>query len=212
LQGLSHRRLTAVPACAAFIRSARRRPVESAGFHRCLCNRRAVLIRGYRRSSRNGAGPDMPLLFVQACGTAAVRRRIQVRVSEDCRNEEKDMSTLIDRLATHWRDAANLILGLWLAISPWALSYAMEAIPTCNALIVGVIIAVAAAAALVAFHKWEEWVNVVLAVWLIASPFALEFASHTTVLWNHIIVGVLVGILALWTALTTPEEGITAGS
>ena len=68
------------------------------------------------------------------------------------------------------------------------------------------------AAALVAFHKWEEWVNVVLAVWLIASPFALEFASHTTVLWNHIIVGVLVGILALWTALTTPEEGITAGS
>jgi len=122
------------------------------------------------------------------------------------------MPTLTDRLATHWRDAANLILGLWLAISPWALSYAMEAIPTWNALIVGVIIAVAAAAALFAFHKWEEWVNVALAVWLIVSPFVLEFASHTTVLWNCIIVGVLVGILALWTELTTPEAGITAGS
>ena len=66
------------------------------------------------------------------------------------------MMSLSDRLATHWRDAANLIIGLWLAISPWALSYAMHAVPTWNALIVGVIIAVAAAGALVAFHKWEE--------------------------------------------------------
>jgi ABC-type uncharacterized transport system permease subunit len=122
------------------------------------------------------------------------------------------MPSFNDRLVTHWRDAANLILGLWLAISPWALSYAMEAVPTWNALIVGVIIAVAAAGALVAFHKWEEWINVALAAWLIVSPFALDYAVHTTVMWNHIIVGVLVGILAFWTVLTTPEEGITAGS
>ena len=122
------------------------------------------------------------------------------------------MTTLNDRLTAHWRDAANLMLGLWLAISPWALSYAMEAVPTWNACIVGVIVAVAAAAALVAFHKWEEWVNVALAAWLIVSPFTMEFASHATVLWNQIIVGVLVGILAFWTVMTTPEEGVTAGS
>jgi ABC-type uncharacterized transport system permease subunit len=122
------------------------------------------------------------------------------------------MPTLNDRLTTHWRDVANLILGLWLVISPWALSYMMETVPTWNAIIVGVVIAVAAIAALVAFHKWEEWVNVVLAVWLIVSPFALDYASHVTVLWNQIVVGVLVGILALWTALTTPEPGVTAGS
>jgi SPW repeat-containing protein len=121
------------------------------------------------------------------------------------------MSTLSDRLTTHWRDVANLVLGLWLLISPWALSYATETIPTGNAFIVGVIIAVAAAAALVAFHKWEEWANVVLAAWLIVSPFALDYASHATILWNQLVVGVLVGILALWTALTTPEPGITAG-
>jgi ABC-type uncharacterized transport system permease subunit len=122
------------------------------------------------------------------------------------------MPTLNDRLTTQWRDVANLILGLWLVISPWALSYMMETIPTWNAIIVGVVIAVAAIGALVAFHKWEEWVNVVLAVWLIVSPFALDYASHTTVLWNQIVVGVLVGILALWAALTTPETGVTAGS
>lgn len=121
------------------------------------------------------------------------------------------MPALSDRLTTHWRDVASLILGLWLVISPWALSFTTETIPTGNALIVGVVIAVAAAAALIAFHTWEEWVNVVLAVWLIVSPFALGYASHVTVLWNQLIVGALVGILALWTALTTPETGVTAG-
>ena len=138
----------------------------------------------------------MPLL-VQACGTAAVRRRIQVRFSEDCRNEEKDMPTLIDRFATHWRDAANLdsrpVAGD-LAVGPVLHD---GGYPDLERLDRGVIIAVAAAAALFAFHKWEEWVNVALAVWLIVSPFALEFASHTTVLWDCIIVGVLVGILPL---------------
>jgi hypothetical protein len=121
------------------------------------------------------------------------------------------MPALGDRFTTHWRDVVNLILGLWLVISPWALAYMMETIPMWNAIIVGVIIAVAAIAALVAFHKWEEWANVALAVWLIVSPFALGYASHTTVLWNQLIVGALVGILALWTALTTPESGVSAG-
>jgi hypothetical protein len=122
------------------------------------------------------------------------------------------MPTLSARLTAHWRDVANLILGLWLVISPWALSYMMETVPTWNAIVVGVIIAVAAIAALVAFHTWEEWVNVGLAIWLIVSPFALDYASHTIVLWNQLIVGALVGILALWAALTTPQTGVPAGS
>ena len=121
------------------------------------------------------------------------------------------MPTLNDRLTAHWRDVANLILGLWLVTSPWVLSYTMEAVPTWNAVIVGVVIAVAATAALVAFHTWEEWVNVALAVWLILSPLALGYASHATAFWNQLIVGAIVGLLALWTALTTPETGITAG-
>ena len=122
------------------------------------------------------------------------------------------MMTFDNRSATQYRDAANLILGLWLAISPWALSYMTEATPALNAYIVGVIIAVAAAAALISFHKWEEWVNVALAAWLIVSPFVLDFASHANALWNQIIVGLLVGALALWTAITTPGEGLTTGS
>lgn len=121
------------------------------------------------------------------------------------------MSTATDKMTHQWRDVANLVLGLWLLISPWVLSYASEPmVAAWNAHIVGIIVAVAAIAALVAFHKWEEWVNVVLGVWLIVSPFLLGYAMLTSALWNQIVVGVLIGILALWTAVSSEETGVTA--
>ena len=122
------------------------------------------------------------------------------------------MAAFEEKLTHHWRDVANLILGIWLAISPWALSYMADATPAWNAYIVGIVIAVAAAAAIMAFHQWEEWTNVALAIWLIVSPFLLGYAAHATALWNQIVVGVLVGGLALWTAVTTPEGGVPAKS
>ena len=113
------------------------------------------------------------------------------------------MTTLSEKLTTQWKDATNLALGIWLAVSPWALSYAGQATPAWNAHVVGVIIAVAALAALVAFQKWEEWVNAALAVWLIASPYILGFSALTYALWNQLVVGVLVGALAIWAGVAS---------
>jgi len=107
------------------------------------------------------------------------------------------MSSINDKLTARWKDAANGVLGLWLAASPWILSYAAEAVPAWNAHVVGVIIAIAAIAALIAFQKWEEWVNTALAAWLVVSPFLLGFNNLTSATANQIVVAVLVGGLAL---------------
>jgi hypothetical protein len=112
------------------------------------------------------------------------------------------MSTINDKLAAQWKDGGNLVLGLWLAVSPWVLSYAHEAIPAWNAHIVGIVIAVAALAALVAFQKWEEWANAALGAWLIVSPLIMGFSALAVPLWNQLIVGALVLGLAAWSALT----------
>ena len=120
------------------------------------------------------------------------------------------MATFIDKIAHQWRDAANLVLGIWLALSPAALSYMAETVPAANATLVGIVIAVAAAAALISFHKWEEWINVALGAWLVVSPFLLDYAAHMAPTWNQIVVGVLVGGLALWTVTSAPEGGVTA--
>ena len=117
------------------------------------------------------------------------------------------MDTMYGKLTTHWKDVCNLILGVWLAVSPWVLPLAAESTPAWNAHIVGVVVAVAAIATLIAFHKWEEWVNAALGAWLIVSPYLLGFATLRDALWNQIIVGVLIGGLAIWAAVTTAESG-----
>jgi hypothetical protein len=106
-------------------------------------------------------------------------------------------------LSRQWQDAVNVVLGLWLIVSPWVLGYAMQTTPAWNAYVLGVIIAVAAIAALVAFHAWEEWVNVVLGIWLVVSPWILGFTTLTAALWNQVVVGIVVGALALWSTMTT---------
>ncbi|MBI4185391.1 MAG: SPW repeat protein [Proteobacteria bacterium] len=99
-------------------------------------------------------------------------------------------------LSRRWQDGLNLLLGIWLILSPWVLAYATVQYAAWNAYAVGVVIAVAAVAALVAFHEWEEWVNLLFGVWLIVSPWLLKFDTVTAALWNQIAVGLVVGILA----------------
>ena len=42
----------------------------------------------------------------------------------------------------------------------------------------------------------SSWINIVLSIWVIVSPFVL--ASHSSkAIWNNVVVGVVVGILAL---------------
>ncbi len=120
------------------------------------------------------------------------------------------MKKFMDKLAAQWTDVANLILGIWLAVSPMVLSYMADTTPAANASIVGIIIIVSAGAALISFHEWEEWVNVALAAWLIASPWLLDYAAHTTALWNQIITGVSVCALALGSALAAHKGGVAA--
>lgn len=112
------------------------------------------------------------------------------------------MSQFWEKIARQWKDVANLVLGIWLVLSPWILAYAAEPTAAWNAYVLGVIIAVAAVAALIAFHEWEEWVNAVFGAWLIVSPWVLGFSALTAAVGNQVVVGVLVGALAIWSVFT----------
>lgn len=115
------------------------------------------------------------------------------------------MTKIQDKLATFWRDATNLVLGVWLIVSPFALEYTAQTTPAWNAYAVGVIIAVLSAAALWQFQKWEEWLSAVLGAWLIISPWILGFSVGHVATWNQVIVGIVVGILAFWSGVTEPN-------
>ncbi len=118
------------------------------------------------------------------------------------------MMNIGKKLTAQWKDTVNLVLGLWLLASPWALGFVTEQAPTRNAWVVGVVIAVAALAALVAFNKWEEWVEAALGAWLIISPYLLGFTPQMNATLNQAIVGIIVAGLAVWSVMVTPD---TAG-
>lgn len=108
------------------------------------------------------------------------------------------------RLTAQWKDAINLVLGLWLIASPWAFGFVTDQAPTWNAWAVGVVIAVAALAALIAFNQWEEWAEAVLGAWLIVSPYLLGFDAMMSATLNQAVVGIIVAGLAIWSAMVTP--------
>ena len=96
------------------------------------------------------------------------------------------------------QDWINLILAVCLFVSPWALGFAGEQNPAWNAWIVSAALAIFAAAAISAFAEWEEWVNLILGVWLVAAPWALGFAANVNAMWTHVIVGVLTAAISAW--------------
>lgn len=97
-------------------------------------------------------------------------------------------------------DWLNLVLAVLLLVSPWALSYPSDA-AIANALISGVLIGALAVAALTAFARWEEWINVVAGLWVLISPFVLGFVGSAAAMWTSVIIGAAVALLAaveLW--------------
>jgi hypothetical protein len=100
-------------------------------------------------------------------------------------------------LPRQWEDWANLVLGIWLCVSPWVLQFAGDQIAMQNALLVGFLLIVTEAATLVSLHVWEEWISVVLGAWLVVSPWVLGITAAVAMA-NFVIVGLVVLVLALY--------------
>jgi hypothetical protein len=47
---------------------------------------------------------------------------------------------------------------------------------------------------------WHDWLNALLALWVILSPFILGFNQNKTALWNNIAVGVVALLITLASA------------
>ncbi|SFP35517.1 SPW repeat-containing protein [Mesorhizobium sp. NFR06] len=96
------------------------------------------------------------------------------------------------------QDWITLVLAICLFISPWVIGYTAAMVPAWNAWIVGVALGIMALATLSVFAEWEEWVNLVLGLWLIVSPWLLKFAADTNVMATHVVLGVLVVAASAW--------------
>lgn len=105
----------------------------------------------------------------------------------------------------HWQDLANLAIGIWLFVCTWVFGWQAEVPIAANFIAVGGLLVAVALGAAVAPREWEEWVEVALALWLMASPWALGFAANRNATLNAVAAGVAIAILSLWVLLTDPD-------
>lgn len=109
------------------------------------------------------------------------------------------------RQMKHWQDPVNALLGAWLILSPWALGVQADPLAMWNFVAVGVLLLATAVGAIFVPKAWEEWFEVALGAWLIASPWMLGFAAVEPAMQNAVISGLAVVVMALW-VLATDEN------
>jgi hypothetical protein len=53
--------------------------------------------------------------------------------------------------------------------------------------------------------KWASWVNVLLGLWLMASPWALGYGYSAAVI-HDVVLGIAIGAVALWSVSVPPTQ------
>ncbi len=100
------------------------------------------------------------------------------------------------------QDWINLICGVLLFISPWALRFSGDVMAARTAWVGGVIIFLMGVAALAQFAEWEEWVALVVGALVVISPWVLRFATIHAAMWTCVVLGILVALSSIseiWT-------------
>jgi SPW repeat len=106
-----------------------------------------------------------------------------------------------------WEDWLGMLLGVLIVLSPWFPTQASPEIAgdrsyvILNTFTVGVIILSLGQLEYLALQRWEEVAEIVLGLWLIASPYMFGYSGDGLLVFWHSSLGGLVVLLAalqLW--------------
>jgi uncharacterized membrane protein HdeD (DUF308 family) len=95
------------------------------------------------------------------------------------------------------QDWINLICGVLLFVSPWALGFSGDLMAARTAWVGGVIISIIGVAALMQFAEWEEWVALIVGALVFIAPWVLGFAAIHAVMWTCVVLGVIVAVSSI---------------
>lgn len=116
------------------------------------------------------------------------------------------MFTNIRDYAAHARTAStiNILLGIWLIASPWIFDYGGRP-AVLSSVMAGALIAIVATSRLASLRSTAglSGVNLLLAVWTIASPWLCEYTANVAAVLDNVILGVVVAALALFSGSAT---------
>lgn len=106
----------------------------------------------------------------------------------------------------------NAVLGGILFLSPWLLGFSQEAWAALNARLSGGIVVLLALLAVVRTHDWEEWLNVMMGLWIAGAPWLLWFENVLSARWTHVVIGfciVAIAAFELYRIYLEPDDMIS---
>jgi hypothetical protein len=118
------------------------------------------------------------------------------------------MTIAAHRAQVQTASGLDVLAGIWLIISPFIIGYGALTGATTNDVILGIVIGILAAIRFFGAYEaaFISWINVILGIWVLISPWVIGYSTHTGALANNIVMGIIVIILAAWSALATNTE------
>jgi hypothetical protein len=107
-----------------------------------------------------------------------------------------------------WDDWFGIVLGIGIALAPWIVEEVSNSPAIVNAAIAGLIVMVLAEADLVNFRRWIEVCQLVLGLWVAASPFMFGYADSGSLRALHIIAGLAVAALSIFELRQDNKEDV----
>ena len=104
-----------------------------------------------------------------------------------------------------WQDWLNVVLGAWLVVSPWILSFQKTA--SLTACILGAAVVVFAGIGVYKKEIWPEGMTIVLGLVLMGAPWGFGFPEQVAATANIPVSGVLVVVFGIWAMLRDLEIG-----
>jgi hypothetical protein len=113
-----------------------------------------------------------------------------------------------------WANWVNALVGVWFVLSPFVLGYSADAGRTGTSIVGGLILLILGAWAASnedARRKvWIQYVNGLVGIWFVISPWVLAFTQDPAALWTSLIGGAIAVVLAAWLAFgVLPKEAAT---
>jgi hypothetical protein len=100
----------------------------------------------------------------------------------------------------------NMALGMWVLVSPWLLGFTESGGAAANAVVTGLAITMVATVAVARSSPSASWGNLLLAIWLFASPWVVGYTEVRSASRNAWFIAVMVTLFAFITLVTASPE------
>jgi hypothetical protein len=102
-------------------------------------------------------------------------------------------------VSASWRNAngrswVNILLGIWVVISPFVLTIHSPKAVWSN-VVTGAVVAILAVLRSSMHRAGWSWLNLILGIWLVLSPFVL--LAGGVAMWNNVVLGIIISASAL---------------